>query len=232
MQDKQRILVIEDMSVMQALLAGALRNGGYWVDTASTAAEGRQALEAGEFDLVLLDIELPDGDGLSLLKELKQASSLPVILVSGRDRPEQRALGLEIGADDYVPKPVYPPELLARVKIVLGRGQAEPKSRVLRFYDWTIDLDSRRVLDGSGQPVRLTKAEFELLCHLAQRPGRLLSRENLAWLLGTDHPETDLRSIDTLVSRVRRKLGGEGRTGVIETCRGLGYRFIAPVAKA
>lgn len=227
--DKQRILVVEDVSVVQVMLAGCLRTAGYWIATASSAGEARSMLDKGDFDLVMLDIELPDGDGLSLLREIKARSTQPVILVSGRDRPEQRAQGLDLGADDYVPKPVYPPELLARVKNVLARNPAAiPIARRTRFDRWVIDAEARMVTTECGAPIKLTKAEFDLLHHLVQRPGRLLARENLAWLLGTDHPDTDLRSIDTLVSRIRRKLGAE-RNAVIETCRGLGYRFIAQV---
>ncbi|HLN22845.1 MAG TPA: response regulator transcription factor [Patescibacteria group bacterium] len=233
MQDKTRILVVEDDPAVQALLATCLRAAGYWVAAASTAREARDELAHGEIALVLLDLQLPDGDGLTLARTLRTTQNIGIIIVSSAGRPEQRAQGLEVGADDYVAKPVFPRELVARVRNVLDRRRAQPQDAGLRlppdlrFGPWVLDKAARSLTGEQGETPRLTPAEFSLLLLFAERPRRILSRETLCHLLGTEHPDTDLRSIDTLVSRIRRKLGGDGRQSVIETCRGEGYRFTA-----
>jgi DNA-binding response OmpR family regulator len=231
MQEKTRLLVVEDVPAVQALLATCLRGAGYWVEVAATAAEARAVLEHGEIELILLDLQLPDGDGLALARQLKQSMDIGIIIVSSSGLPEQRAQGLEVGADDYVAKPVFPRELLARVRNVLERRKgatppAHPPGQ-LGFGRWRLDKPQRRLETVEGVPIKLTPAEFSLLVILAERPGRLLSRETLSHLLGTEHPDTDPRSIDTLISRIRRKLAGDSREALIETCRGEGYRFIA-----
>ena len=228
MQDKPRILIVEDDPAVQALLATCLRSAGYWIAAASTAREARDELAHGEIDLVLLDLQLPDGDGLTLARHLRATQNIGIIIVSSAGRPEQRAQGLEVGADDYVAKPVFPRELVARVRNVLDRRSGHagmPGLPELHFGPWVLDKATRRLTGAQGETPRLTPAEYSLLLLFVERPRRVLSRETLSHLLGTEHPDTDPRSIDTLVSRIRRKLGGDGRQSVIETCRGEGYRF-------
>lgn len=228
MTDRIRILIIEDALAVQALLATVLRGDGYWVSAASSAGEANEQLAKGDFDLVLLDVQLPDGNGLALARRLRQGDRRPgIIIVSSAGLPEQRAEGLEIGADDYITKPVFPRELLARVRNVLERRR--PILPVERgFGAWRMDKLNRQLLTQDGAAIPLTPAEFSLLAILFDRPARVLSRETLSHLLGSEHPDTDPRSIDTLISRIRRKLG-VGRSDVIETCRGAGYRFVADV---
>lgn len=227
MTDRIRILIIEDVLAVQALLATVLRGDGYWVAAASSAAEANEQLAKGDFALVLLDIQLPDGNGLTLARRLRQGERRPgIIIVSSAGLPEQRAEGLEVGADDYIAKPVFPRELLARVRNVLERRRPSPPPVERGFGAWRMDKSNRQLLTRDGVAVPLTPAEFSLLAILYDRPARVLSRETLSHLLGSEHPDTDPRSIDTLISRIRRKLG-RGRSEVIETCRGAGYRFVA-----
>jgi len=227
MTAEKRILVVEDVPVVQALLVTILRQDGYRVDTAATVAQAIELLDKGDFALVLLDVHLPDGDGLAVARRLRQTPRRPgIIVVSSSDRPEQRAQGLEDGADDYVSKPVFPRELLARVRNLLERRQPQAGSSPLQdFGRWRLDRQQRLVTSENGAAMALTPAEFALLGLLIDRPGRILSRDSLGYLLGSDHPDIDPRHIDTLISRIRRKLGAK-RGEVIETCRGLGYRFV------
>ena len=224
------ILVVDDDPVVRRLIAACLEKAGYRVAQAEDATGLRAWLTAEPPDLVVLDLNLPDGDGLSLARELRARSDLGIIMVTERGAPDDRALGIEVGADDYLPKPVYPRELLARVRSVLERraGLFRPGAR-LRFADWIMDLGERKVSDAQGNAVSLTPAEFDLLHVLARRAGRMQSREALMAALGTEDEESGLRSIDILVSRLRKKLAGPP---VIETCRGHGYRFGATVEKA
>ncbi|HVI52373.1 MAG TPA: response regulator transcription factor [Candidatus Sulfotelmatobacter sp.] len=224
-----RILVVEDALPVQALLATILRQEGYRVETASTSAQAVSFLDKGDFALVLLDVQLPDGDGLSLARRLREDGRRHgrrpgVIIVSSSGLPEQRAQGLEVGADDYVTKPVFPRELVARVRNLLALcGPGVPET-VQAFGRWRLDRQRREVRDAQDRKLNLTPAEYALLLLLADRPGRILSRDSLGYLLGSDHPDIDPRHIDTLVSRIRRKLGA-ARGEVVETCRGQGYRF-------
>lgn len=222
------ILVVDDDPVVRRLIAACLEKAGYRV-AQTEDAEGLRAWAAADPpDLVILDIGLPDGDGLALARDLRARSDLGIIMVTERGTPDERALGIEVGADDYLAKPVYPRELLARVKAVLDRraGTVRAAGR-LRFADWLFEPGKRRVCDASGTAVPLTPAEFDLLEVLIRRAGRIQSREALMAALGTEDDESGLRSVDILVSRLRKKLGAP----LIETCRGHGYRFAAPLEK-
>jgi DNA-binding response OmpR family regulator len=237
----RRILVVEDDGAIRELIAAILRAAGFTVET---AADGQamahalgKALEGPAFDLLLLDLNLPDGDGLDLARSLRARSRMGIIIVSERDAPDDRADGLEIGADDYVTKPFFPRELVARVKNVLDRTAAPE----LPFSDgaetigpWVLDRDNRRVVAlDDGRDAGLTRAEFDLLVALAAHPGDLLSRDDLAKYIPDRRAEgagESGRAVDILVSRLRKKLGDD-RDGsrMIETVRGHGYRFaVAP----
>lgn len=228
---RSAILVVDDDEAVRALIAACMDKAGYRVEQAEDAAGLWAWLANGGIDLVLLDVNLPDGDGLGLTRQLRAQSDVPVILVTERGAPDDRALGIEIGADDYLPKPVYPRELLARVKSVLERragGRGGGAATRLRFAGWTLDGASRAVLDSLGRAADLTPAEFDLLHILASRAGRVQSRDTLMAALGSDDAESGPRSIDILVSRLRKKLGDD-QAALIETCRGHGYRFAAAV---
>lgn len=231
MPAKPHILVVDDDPAVRAIIAACAAKAGYRVEQAEDAAEMRAHLALADFDLVLLDVNLPDGDGLELARELRAKGDVGIIMVTERDSPDDRALGIELGADDYLPKPVYARELLARINSVLerragtrrGGGQA-----LLCFGGWRLDVDNRALLDGTGRAAELTPAEFDLLTVLVSRAGRIQSRDRLMDALGSAETEAGPRSIDILVSRLRKKLGDEA---VLETVRGHGYRFAAKVSR-
>ena len=232
MNVKSSILVVDDDETVRALIAASVAKAGYRVEQAEDAAGLRAWLATGQIDLVVLDVNLPDGDGLSLTRDLRVHSDVGVIMVTERGGPDDRALGIELGADDYLPKPVYPRELLARVKSVLERraGLRSGASNRLRFAGWVLDVQARVVQDSLGRAADLTPAEFDLLHILVSRAGRIQSRDVLMAGLGSDDTEAGPRSIDILISRLRKKLGGDDQP-LIETCRGHGYRFVPPVSR-
>lgn len=211
------------------MLVACLESAGYKAIGVGDARSMRAAMLERRFDLVLLDLRLPDADGMVLLKALRADSNIGIIIVSSYGAPHERARGLEAGADDYLAKPVYPRELVARVRNVLERRhgtrvEAAP-AQTIRIGSWTLDRQNRNLLDDQGCSADLTRAEFDLLCLLAERPGRIMTREMLASLMGGGSGSADhLRKIDVLVSRIRKKLA-PGAEGTIETCRGYGYRF-------
>ncbi|MBR9973552.1 response regulator transcription factor [Magnetospirillum sulfuroxidans] len=233
MSVKSSLLVVDDDETVRALIVAAAVKAGYRVEQAEDAAGMRAWLATGQIDLVVLDVNLPDGDGLNLTRDLRTHSDVGVIMVTERGGPDDRALGIEIGADDYLPKPVYPRELLARVKSVLERRAGLRGNGVanrLRFAGWTLDIAGRAVLDSLGRVADLTPAEFDLLHILASRAGRIQSRDVLMAALGSDDAESGPRSIDILISRLRKKLGSDD-SPLIETCRGHGYRFVPGVSR-
>lgn len=233
MSVKSSILVVDDDETIRALIVASAVRAGYRVEQAGDAAGMRAWLATGQIDLVVLDVNLPDGDGLSLTRDLRTHSDVGVIMVTERGGPDDRALGIEIGADDYLPKPVYPRELLARVKSVLERRAGLRGNGVanrLRFAGWTLDIAGRAVLDHLGRAADLTPAEFDLLHILASRAGRIQSRDVLMAALGSDDAESGPRSIDILISRLRKKLVSDD-SPLIETCRGHGYRFVPGVSR-
>ena len=224
----RHVLVVEDEPEIQASLRALLEREGYAVTVAGTVAEGRRALagEAGSHgrpDLVLLDWRLPDGEGIDLLRELRKTSDLPVVMVTARVDVIDKVLGLEIGADDYVTKPVEPRELLARVRARLrpkARAEAAPK-RTLAHGGVTLDLDTRIVMF-EGAAVSTTRMEFNLLALLVENPGRVFSREELLNKVWGYERTPSTRTVDTHVVQLRTKLRAE----LIESLRGIGYRFV------
>lgn len=235
MTETAHILVVDDDPAVRAMLAAYVKSGGYRVSLAEDATDARAHLEMGGIDLVLLDLNLPDANGMVLARELMARHGVSIVMVTDRTSPEDRADGLELGADDYLPKPVYPRELLARLKKALENRASRPASAVglalWRFQGWSLDPKNRVLLDDMGERVDLTPAEFDLLSHLAARPGRLQSREQLMTALGSDDGESGMRSVDILISRLRKKLGDGDHGRMIETCRGHGYRFAAEVRR-
>jgi DNA-binding response OmpR family regulator len=217
------ILVVDDEPQVAASLRGMLEREGYSVRVAGSIAEARQALD-GTIDAVLLDWRLPDGEGIELLKELRRKSDLPVLMVTALVDVIDRVLGLEIGADDYVTKPVEPRELLARLKARLrprrGAAASTPVPNFVACAQVHVDLDTRTVTF-EGREIPLTRMEFGLLALLVAHPGRVFSREeilNQVW--GYERTPTT-RTVDTHVVQLRTKL----RAGLIESVRGIGYRL-------
>lgn len=215
-----RVLLVEDEPQIVASLRELFEREGYEVIVATTIAAAKRAL-AEPLDVMLLDWRLPDGEGIDLLKELRKTSDLPVLMVTARVDVIDRVLGLEIGADDYVTKPVEPRELLARVKARLRRARPAPaEATVVVGAGVRLDKETREVTF-AGAPVELTRMEFGLLALLLEHPGRVFSREELlnrVW--GYDRTPTT-RTVDTHVVQLRTKL----RADLIESVRGIGYRL-------
>ena len=219
-----RILVVEDERKLAAALLDGLEANGYSAITASTGEEGFFLANSQTFDLILLDVMLPGHDGLAILKTLRtRGIATPVLLLTARDTVEDRVLGLDAGADDYLVKPFAFPELLARVRALLRRGKPETPA-ILRAADLEIDLASRTVIR-AGKLLELTVREFELLEFLVRNQGRVVSREMLArdiWKeIARDTPLDNV--IDVHMTRLRRKVDEQFEKKLIHTVRGVGF---------
>lgn len=224
-----RLLLIDDDARLTAMVGDYLRRNGFEVDTAGTLANGRERLAQTAYDALLLDLMLPDGDGLDLTRELRgnpRLRRLPLLMLTARGEPTDRIVGLEIGADDYLPKPFEPRELLARVKALLRRAAPEPEADdVLRFGRLEIDLGARQArLDGKA--CDLTGHQFDLLVVLARSPGRVLSRDQIMDALKGHPLEAFDRSIDVHISRIRALIEDDPKAPKrVLTVRGSGYVF-------
>jgi DNA-binding response OmpR family regulator len=219
------VLIIEDDAALAALVRDYLKPLGYDVTAAGTAAEGLRRLHEG-WSAVLLDVMLPDLDGFEVCRRIRAASDVPVLMLTARGQDEDRIVGLELGADDYLPKPFNPRELLARLRAVLRRPRsAQPKAALLRFGRLEIDKDARVVrVEGEERP--LTSYQFELLVALAESAGRVLGRETLMSRAGHAASEAFDRSIDVHVSRIRAAIEDDPkRPRRLLTVRGAGYVF-------
>lgn len=230
------ILLVEDDPALRMLTARALQENGFLVRPASAAPEMWLALEAGPIDLVLLDIMLPGTSGIDLCRALRQKSDVPIIFVSARSSETDRVVGLELGADDYIAKPFGTRELVARVRAVLRRPALDRRTGdrdkgQLAFDGWTINLPRRELTSPTGAAVDLTGAEFDLLVALADHAQRVIARERLIELSRTRLGDSSDRSIDVLVSRLRRKLSSAGQAAPIVTIRGVGYMLNVPVER-
>ncbi|OYY64018.1 response regulator [Sphingomonas sp. 28-62-11] len=230
------IILVEDDPALRMLTTRALQENGYTVRPASAAPEMWLALEKGPVDLVLLDIMLPGTSGLDLCRALRQKCDVPIIFISARSSETDRVVGLELGADDYLAKPFGTRELVARVRAVLrrpalDRQNAEREARTITFDGWTVNLPRRELLAPSGASIDLTGAEFDLLIALLDHAQRVIARERLIELSRTRLGDSSDRSIDVLVSRLRRKLSGAGKEAPIITVRGIGYMLNVPVER-
>ncbi|MBX9884210.1 MAG: response regulator transcription factor [Novosphingobium sp.] len=231
------ILLVEDDVSLRMLTARALRENGYAVRTAATGAEMWVMLEAEPAELVVLDIMLPGASGIDLFRKLRRQSDVPIIFASARGSEEDRVLGLELGADDYLAKPYSARELIARIGAVLRRGSGEgfakgdERTSEVTFDGWRLSLSRRELCSPSGAMVDLTGAEFDLLATFVSHRQRVLGRERLIELSRTRLGDSSDRSIDVLVSRLRRKLSAGGSEPPIVTVRGVGYMFKAEVRR-
>jgi two-component system OmpR family response regulator len=229
-----RVLVVDDHADIREPLAQYLVRCGLQVAGAASAAGMHAQLAAQRFDLVVLDIMLPDADGLSLCRHVSGTLGLPVILLTARAALPDRVAGLQTGADDYVVKPFEPSELLARIQAVLRRqsraAAAPARATRLRFDGWTFDLARRSLHDVADQPLPLSEAEFQLLAVLVAHANEVLSRDRLLDLTQRSAQSVFDRSIDTQISRLRRKLEADPRRpALIKTAWGNGYIFVADV---
>src|SRR5437016_5032672 len=237
--DNGHILIVDDQREICDLVQGYLTGEGYRVSAAHDGGEMRRIMAQGPVDLVILDLMLPGEDGLTLARSLREESSVGIIILTGRGETVDRIIGLEMGADDYLPKPFHLRELLARVKSVLRRvstrtaeGQATPRSRA-RFAGWNLDLASRELLSPAGEEVRLTTGEFDLLTAFVNNANQVLTRDRLLDLARNREAGPFDRTIDVQVGRLRRKLEDDPqRPTMIKTVRGSGYIFTPTVEVA
>lgn len=235
MQDQPKgtsILVVDDDPSVRTAVSDFLSANGYHVHVAGDGTAMRRILNEHDISIVLLDVMLPDEDGLSLARELRELGDVGVIMLSAKGSETDRVNGLESGADDYLPKPAAPRELLARIRAVQRRYQGDRAGRMqgasFAFDGWTFDSVRRVLRDRAGIVVSLSEGEFELLLAFVENPGQILSRDQLLELARGQNSDAFDRAVDVQVSRLRRKLGQCLDGDAIRTIRGEGYLF-APV---
>ena len=233
------ILIVEDARDIREPLARYLREHGYRATTAADAANARKVMRGAAIDLVVLDIMMPGEDGLSLCRSIRESSQIPVILLTARGEEVDRIIGLEMGADDYIPKPFSPRELIARIAAVLRRTQAlpprqkPPESERVKFGEWTLDTGQHELIGPDGMATPLSSGEFRLLSALLERPKMALTRNQLLDLTKGRDAELFDRSIDNHVSRLRKKIEPDPKNPrYIKTVWGGGYMFAVDPEKA
>jgi two-component system OmpR family response regulator len=240
MSESGHILVVDDEQEICDLVRDYLAGEGFRVTTALDGAAFREEMARGPVDLVILDLVLPGEDGLQLARELRSQSDIGIIILTGRGEAVDRIIGLEMGADDYLPKPFHLRELLARVRSVLRRASARAAERPgqaqrtrVRFADWLFDLTSRALTAPDGSEVRLTSGEFELLAAFATHSNEVLSRDQLLDLARGREAGPFDRTIDVQVGRLRRKIEDDPKNPtLIKTVRAGGYIFTPTVEPA
>jgi len=230
MDAPDHILIVDDDAEIRSLLSQYLAKNGLRV---TAAADGRamwRALDAGGIDLIVLDLMLPGDDGLTLCRNLRAKSDVPVIMLTARGEETDRIVGLEMGADDYLAKPFSARELLARIKAILRRARSLPENlqpdnaRRIRFADWVLDTTHRQIISGANVVTPLSGAEYRLLRIFLNHPNRVLNRDQLVDLTQGKEADPLDRSIDVQVSRFRNRLGDDPREPrLIKTVRGEGY---------
>jgi len=238
MDRADRILIVDDDAEIRTLLGRYLEKNGL---RAATVADGRamwQALDRGSFDLVVLDLMLPGDDGLTLCRNLRARSDIPVIMLTARGEETDRIVGLEMGADDYLAKPFSARELLARIKVILRRARSLPPNlqprddNEIRFGGWTLDTVQRHLVSPGGVVTPVSGAEYRLLRIFLEHPNRVLSRDQLMEMTQGRQADALDRSIDVQVGRLRRRLGDGSRdAALIKTVRGEGYVLSVPVER-
>jgi DNA-binding response OmpR family regulator len=235
----KHVTIVEDDPDVRAVLARCLNADGYQVTELESGAGIADVIANSQVDLMIIDIGLPDIDGLTITQQIRRQSDIGIIIVSGRGDLADRVVGLEIGADDYVTKPFEPREILARVRSVLRRGRrqdaAAPQTdnhETYAFGEWRLDTTAQALQDSTGRPIPLTSGEFRLLEAMVTRANRVLSRDQLMdACYGNNSPAFD-RSIDVCVGRLRKKLHDDPRNpAIIRTVRNGGYIFSAKVAR-
>lgn len=229
------VLVVDDDREILSLVAKFLRANGFRVHTARSGPEMTESLQHATVDLIVLDLMLPGRNGLDLCRDLRRTSAIPVIMLTAKGEETDRIIGLEVGADDYLPKPFNPRELLARINAVLRRTRLQDQrapdhgGRLLQFAGWRLDTLKRELTDPRGVVVDLSTGEYDLLLAFLEAPQRVLTREFLLDAARNRSIEAFDRSIDVQVSRLRRKLDGVDE--LIKTVRGAGYLFAADVTR-
>lgn len=236
MERTPHILVVDDHREIRELLAKYLGKQNFRVSVAADGKEMWRVLRGAAIDLIILDIMMPGDNGLTLCRQLRETGKIPIIMLTAMIEEPDCVLGLEMGADDYVTKPFSPRELLARIRSLLRRAQdgaaLQPQEGRLRVGPWTFDHNRREVVNAEGVAIALSSAEFRLLSALVERPGVVLSRDQLLDITAGRSSEPFDRSIDNIVSRLRRKLESDSRDPVIiKTVWGEGYTLGVPVTR-
>jgi two-component system response regulator CpxR len=223
-QHQLSLLLVDDDAELCGMMREFLAEAGHKLDTVYTGREGLATALRGNYDLMILDVMLPGLDGLAVLEQLRRKKALPVIMLTARVQQHERILGLNSGADDYLPKPFDPDELLARIRAVLRRTQSTvlPSEAAMKFGNITVDLSTREVWS-AGTQVELTSMEFDLLDLLVRSAGQVVSREQITAVLFEREATPYDRFLDVHISHLRKKLQG-GRK-LIRTIRGVGYVF-------
>jgi two-component system, OmpR family, response regulator len=238
MGNRSSVLLVEDDAEIAELISRYLENNGMAVTRIPNGASVDAKLAGGAYDIVILDLNLPGEDGLSICRRVRAAHGIPIIIVTAQGEDVDKILGLEMGADDYVVKPFNSRELLARIRAVLRR--AEPQNRIdppssnqaFQFQGWRINLLSREVVSPTGAKIAMTGAEFDLLHAFCENPNRVLTRDQLINMTHGPTAGPFERSIDVLISRLRQKLEKDPKNPtVIQTVRSEGYMLSAPVTR-
>jgi two-component system phosphate regulon response regulator OmpR len=228
MAKTDRVLVVDDDPELRGLLSEYLTDVGFTVDLAGDGEQMRRAMTKATPDVIVLDLMLPGADGLTLTREIRASSSVPILMLSARGEEIDRVVGLEVGADDYLAKPFSPRELLARIRALLRRAQTAPQEasrEAVSFGPYRLDVNARRLLRGR-EDMGLSTAEFDLLQVFVERPNRVLSRDVLLDLLKGYERDPFDRTVDIRVGRLRRKIELDpGNPVFIRTVRGEGYLF-------
>ena len=233
MTQTPHIFIVDDESAAREMVGDYLKMHGYKVTLCDGGASLRKCLKQGDPDLIVLDLNMPEEDGLSIVRDLKSRSSVPVIMLTATASPIDRVVGLELGADDYIAKPCELRELVARVRSVLRRSAAAaagpggpPRTEPVRFGTKWLDFDGRVLRDEGGIEHPLTTSEFNLLKAFAEHPRRVLTRERLLDLANARDPDAFDRAIDVRITRIRKKVEPDpNRPRIIKTVRGAGYVF-------
>lgn len=223
---KAHILVVDDDTRLRSLLQRFLRENGFYVSVAKNAIMARQQLQNYQFDLLIVDIMMPEETGLQFLHKLREEDNVPVILLTAMGETEDRIVGLETGADDYLPKPFEPKELVLRIKNILRRTPRDnnPETQVLNLGLCLYDLQKKELFSHTGQLIHITPVEQSLLNILGQKSGQVFSREKLAEILGAGQ---NPRSIDVQITRLRKKIEKDSKNPrCLQTVRGKGYMLL------
>ncbi|WP_426441282.1 response regulator transcription factor [Bradyrhizobium genosp. P] len=223
---KQKLLIVEDDAAFGMILAAYLDAAGFETTLVEKGRDVFERLDRDRHDIVLLDLNLPDEDGLAILRSLRARSDVPVIVVSARRDARDRLAALEMGADDYLIKPVEPRELVARIGNIIRRYLGSEKKRLFHFAGWELDVDRHVLRSHAGEMTTLTAAEFDLLLSLLMNHGRVMSRAQLIDATVHAEPPESERAVDVLMSRLRKKIEKDPqRPRIILTVRGHGYRL-------
>lgn len=238
----ETILIVDDEEEIRDIVRTLLEMNGFNVVEAKNAAELNHHIMKQPLSLIILDIGLPESDGLTEMKKLQSEHDIPIVLLTGKGDVIDKVIGLELGADDYITKPFHSHELIARIKTVLRRTSKNDhpapdpysKSRIIEFNQWSIDLTTQRLYNPNSEEIQLTGHEFSILNALIQSAGRTLSREQLLDRVASGRGEYEPydRSLDVMIAKIRRKLGDNPKQPeFIKTIRHSGYMFIADLTK-